>query len=112
MPRRLRLRVFPSALEDAERIVSWIREGSPQAASKFADALGESFSELQSWPRLGREVTRHQTAFGEVRVFFITRFRSYAIFYAVEPETILVLSVVHAVAIRSQSAMPRPGKTS
>lgn len=106
MARRLRLRVFPRAIDDVESILRYIRQDSPSASERFRLEVGHTFSILQSAPRIGRAVTEHQSDFAEVRRYFPRRFRKYIVFYAVESEQITILRVVHGAMIRVADSMP------
>ena len=106
MAGRLRLRVLPTALDDAESILRHIQRDSPTSSERFCLELGRAFSMLQGAPRLGRSVSEHQRRYAEVRRYLPRKFRKYVIYYAVEPGQIIILRVMHGAMVRSAGVMP------
>lgn len=106
MARRLQLRVLPAAIDDAESVIRHIGADSPANAELFRTALGETFSFLQRLPRAGASVTEHQSHFSEVRRYTPRKFRTYLVFYAIEPGRIIILRIVHGAIIRKSGSMP------
>lgn len=106
MPARFRLRIHPTALDDAQRIILYFRIDSPANAERFRQTLGDAFSSLQNAPGLGAPCTEYQTLFAEVRRYMPKKYRKYLIFYAVEPTEIVILRIMHGSRVRAAGSMP------
>jgi addiction module RelE/StbE family toxin len=90
------------ALSDLENIRDYIRGDSEYYAARFVERIIEAIENLERFPEMGRSVPEVE---GENARELL--FRNYRIVYRVEPERILVLTVIHASRDLSQRR-PKP----
>ena len=88
----MELKYSEDALNDLDQILDFIAEDSPVRALKFIDRLKSSIELLVAFPALG--VSCQSKGISEdCRVMI---FESYLIFYIVNVEKILILSIINA----------------
>ena len=85
----MRLRWTPDAAEDLYRIVRYIQQNNPTAASRVADALVDGCERLLRFPRAGRTGRREGT-----REFVLTGL-PYIVVYRIADEVVEVLRIYH-----------------
>lgn len=109
--RRLKLRVHEDAIADAASIAERIGYHNESACLKFQSVLAESFSRLQSMPRIGRQIPASPLLFEELRVYPLPRFRNFLVFYSVGPEHIVIVRILHGATRHTRDALPQPRPT-
>ena len=85
------LRLLPDAQDDVARAVAWHESQRAGRGQACADAIEAAFRSIESFPRIGTEVTP-AVAGREVRRFVVQRF-PYVVFYEVNGDDVLVLAV-------------------
>ena len=91
----MKLRFTRQALRDLEDIAGYLCEHNPAAALRVREALLESLKDLADFPELGRR----QSVEGVRK--YVTRRYSYLVYYAVDAETVIVLTIRHPARQRS-----------
>lgn len=90
----MKVRFTRPALDDLERIRTYIAQHDPAAASRVVTRLVERSLQLAEAPYQGRETDE-----GNVRVIVVPRFR-YFIFYTVAEEDIQITHIRHTSRLR------------
>ena len=85
----------PRAKRDLIEQAAYIAQDSPRAADRFLQAAEDAFAQLAEMPGMGRRWSLSVPGFEDVRVWPITRFRNYLIFYRPIDDGIEVLHVFH-----------------
>jgi plasmid stabilization system protein ParE len=52
------VKLLPSALEDLQRLVAFLRDEDPQAAAETARIIFDALRVLEKWPLIGRSIQR------------------------------------------------------
>lgn len=78
---------------DLQIAARYIRRDNPQAARVFFEAAYDSFEFLARNPGLGRK--RPDLGFPDVRVWRISGFRRYLVFYRELPDQVQIWRVLH-----------------
>ena len=86
----MRLRYSPRSIEDLENIRHYIAEDNPKAAWVVASFIRRSIRTLEEFPYQGRATARES-----VRRLVVTNY-PYLVYYRVNDEGVLVLTVLHA----------------
>jgi toxin ParE1/3/4 len=73
----------------------WIIEENPEAAIKFVESVESSFSLLEKNPEIGRSLATFSRRLIGVRIWKVSNFEKYLIFYRPIEEGIEVLDVIH-----------------
>jgi toxin ParE1/3/4 len=85
-----------SALRDLDKASSYIqRQSGPERAIQFLRNAEITFSKLASRPRLGAIYENADSQFQDLRVFSVSRFKNYLVFYRPIDDGIEVLRVLH-----------------
>jgi toxin ParE1/3/4 len=83
------------AENDLAHIVDTISEANPKAAVRFAKAVRAAASKLAVFPEMAGLWESPDSSLDGVRVWPMTRFRRYLIFYRPTNDGVLILRVVH-----------------
>lgn len=84
------------AQQDIDEHADYIARDRPLSALEFVDAVEGAFARLADMPELGSPRAFHQTRLAGIRMWPVTGFRNYLIFYRVVDESIQVLRILHA----------------
>ena len=79
------------ALIDLESIWDFIKRDSEYYASQFIGQIINSVESLKTFPKMGRNVPESESE--NIRELL---FNNYRIIYQVEPERVLILTIIHA----------------
>jgi plasmid stabilization system protein ParE len=52
------VKLLPSALEDLQRLVAFLRDEDPEAAAETARIIFDALRVLEKWPLIGRSIQR------------------------------------------------------
>jgi toxin ParE1/3/4 len=85
----------PQAWQDALEIVDYIGTDNPEAASRFVPALEETCEKLVALPGMGSVRNFGRKGLKDVRIFPVTGFESYLIFYTASGKSMKVIRVLH-----------------
>jgi toxin ParE1/3/4 len=85
----MKLRFTRRALQDLEEIAAYLRDKNPAAAIRVRGAILESLRDIGDFPTIGRR----QNLEGVRK--YVTRNPPYLIYYAVDADAVVVLSVRH-----------------
>ena len=85
----------PQARPDLVEIAAHIAEYNEDAASRFLEAAAQAFMTLAPFPGMGARREFRNPKLAGMRVWPITRFRNYVIFYLPTKRGIRVLRVIH-----------------
>ena len=86
------------ALIDLESIWDFIKRDSEYYASQFIGQIINSVESLKTFPKMGRNVPESESE--NIRELL---FNNYRIIYQVEPERVLILTIIHAARNLSQA---------
>lgn len=95
MPKKSRtfqVRIQRGAVDDLDRIYSYIREDSPNRARRFLATLKSKITGLRRFPHRGSRARILDLRGTEIRFL---EHRKYLIFYVVEGSDVIVLHVAH-----------------
>jgi toxin ParE1/3/4 len=89
---------FPLAAQDLADIAVYLAEesGSDDLVFRFLDAAEASFEQLAAMPEMGATREYLDPALASVRMWRITGFESYLVFYRPVPNGIEIIRVLHA----------------
>jgi toxin ParE1/3/4 len=90
------VRVRPLADTEIDAITDYIACDNPKAALRFLDALHKSFDQLSAHPGIGSRRNAHLPMLGGLRMWPISNFEKYLIFYIERPHYIDVLRILHS----------------
>jgi toxin ParE1/3/4 len=95
---RSRVDKRPQAIRDLADIAVYLsqKSGIDHLAFRFLDAAESSFEQLAAMPEMGLKREYHNPALADVRMWRITDFESYLIFYRPAQNGIDVIRVLHA----------------
>jgi plasmid stabilization system protein ParE len=95
--RNLPVRFTGLAEEDLDQIEDYIAAHDPAAATRVRTAIVQQSLELGKVPEQGMALKEPKSdQESGVRLWPVSRYRSYLILYRVEPEQIRVLRILHA----------------
>jgi toxin ParE1/3/4 len=86
----------PQAWQDALDIVRYIASDNPDASARFVPALEATCAQLVALPGMGSVRNFVQAELQGVRVFPVTGFEHYLIFYSTTRRHVRVLRILHA----------------
>lgn len=81
--------------EDLPDIYAFIARDDPAAAERVLDAVEQTFDQLARHPDSGVPFPTRNPKLQALRMFPVTGFHDYLVFYRVEPETIRIIYVTH-----------------
>lgn len=90
------VRVRPLADTEIDAITDYIACDNPKAALRFLDALQKTFDELSAHPGIGSRRYAHLPMLVGLRMWPISTFEKYLIFYIERPHYIDVLRILHS----------------
>jgi toxin ParE1/3/4 len=85
----------PRAQRDLDEIASYLQQDSPNVAIRFLERAEETFALLASMPRMGRRYLSEHARLQDLRVWSVSGFDSYRIFYRPIDGGIEVVRVLH-----------------
>lgn len=85
----------PQAERDIEECFVYIAEDDLDTGVYFLAAVEDSLERLAEFPHLGKQRTFTDKRFQNIRMWRVTGFESYLIFYRVEESAIEVIRVLH-----------------
>jgi toxin ParE1/3/4 len=89
--------VFPKADRDLDDAADYlVNEGGLEVGLSFLAEAQETFDLLANQPGMGWQCRLKKPALGSVRVFRVTRFERFLIFYRPARECIEILRVLHS----------------
>jgi toxin ParE1/3/4 len=90
--------VLPKADRDLDDASDYLvnESGGLEVGLSFLAAAQETFDLLASQPAMGWQCRLKNPALDSVRVFRVTRFEKFLIFYRLAPECIEILRVLHS----------------
>ena len=91
----LPLRLFPLARQDIVETADYIAHDSLDAALRFLDAAENTFDQLTMMPELGACCGFKRADALETRVWPISGFRNYLVFYRVHHARLEIIRVLH-----------------
>lgn len=92
----LKVLKLPQAERDLEECFVYIAEDSLGIGIKFLDAFEKSVEQLAEFPFMGKVLELKNNELREMRVWHVTGFNVYLIFYTPRPQTIEIVRVLHA----------------
>lgn len=84
------------AQQDIDAHANYIAHERPRSALAFVDAVEQDFARLAAMPGLGSPRAFQQTRLAGIRMWPVTGFPNYLIFYRVVDDLLQVLRVLHA----------------
>jgi len=84
----MRCEFHPEALEEYEQAALWYARRDPELASRFVLEVERAIDQILEAPRRGRVIDQ------DVRRC-LTRLFPYGILYTLEPESVLIVAVMH-----------------
>lgn len=89
------LHLHAIAQRDLSQAADFIRQDSPRSALRFLRAARATFERLLDFPEIGTAYESATPEFAGLRVFPISGFENYLLFYRLMPDGIEVLRVLH-----------------
>ena len=86
----------PEAWDDMRTIVAYIATDNPDAAERFVPALEETYAQLVALPGMGSVRQFRRKDLHGVRIFPVTGFEHYLLFYTALGTHVKVLRILHA----------------
>ncbi len=86
----------PQAERDIEECFVYIGSGNLDAALRFLDAIEDSLETISENPLIGSPREFYNIGDKNLRMWLVTGFENYEIFYLVEDEIIDVVRVLHS----------------
>lgn len=83
------------AVQSINDQTDWIIEENPDAALRFVESVESSFSFLEKNPEIGRSLRTFSRRLAGVRIWRVSNFEKYLIFYRPIVEGVEVLDVIH-----------------
>lgn len=93
---KLALFLLPKAEEDIEEHCSFIARNSVEKALDFDRAVFESFDQLCVHPQIGSRYISGDRRLIDMRMWFVTEFPKYLIFYRAYGNYVEVVRVLHS----------------
>ncbi len=90
-----RAELSPAAQSDLQEAFAYLSGENPLFGERFLEAARAAFDRLVDHPELGASRPHRSRRLGGVRMWPITGFATWLVFYLVEEERILVLRVLH-----------------
>lgn len=81
--------------DDLPGIYAFIAKDNPAAAERVLDAVEETFLQIARHPECGMFFRTRKAKQQGLRMFPVSRFQNYLVFYRDEKESVRVLYVVH-----------------
>ena len=93
------------AVSDLTGIYDYIARDSEQYANRFVQKIFDSVEQLQQFPELGRRVRESDDELIRELIY-----QNYRIIYRIEPDRVLVLTVLHG-GRNLEQMQPKPWET-
>jgi toxin ParE1/3/4 len=90
-----RLEILPRARMDILEQARYLGRQSPGAPTRFFKALDATFTRLARSPRVGARWDRPVAGAEELRVWPVSRFRTFLVFYRPTQDGIQIVRVLH-----------------
>jgi toxin ParE1/3/4 len=84
------------ARQDIDEHADYIAQDRPLSALEFVDAIERDVARLADMPELGSPRAFQHTRLVGIRMWLVTGFRNYLLFYRVVGDALQVLRVLHA----------------
>lgn len=92
----LKILKLPQAERDIEECFVHIDEDNLEIGLKFLDAFEKSVEQLAEFPFLGKALELKNDEFREMRIWHVTGYDVYLIFYIPSQQAIEIVRVLHA----------------
>jgi toxin ParE1/3/4 len=86
----MKVRFTRTAAAEIGEIFSYIARDNPKAAATVLEQIDRTIARLAKYPEIGH--LKHEPA---VRMLPVGRFRQYLVFYTIESDQVVILSVRH-----------------
>ena len=93
--KKTRIFISKRAEQDTEEITLYLALDNPPAETKFREALESTYTLLSTMPDMGSTRDYHNPRISHLRMFPITKFENFLIFYRSTEEEILIVRVLH-----------------
>ena len=90
------IRVRPRADADIDECAAYIARDNPDAALRFLDAIEQALATLAEQPAMGSPRYAHLPMMEGLRMWVVSGFENYLMFYIDRPHFIDVVRVLHA----------------
>ncbi len=90
------IEVYPDAKKDLREIAEYIATDNPSTAFRFLEAAKKTFLKLNEMPQIGRSFRFYHPDLHDIRVFPVSGFEKFLIFYRPLVGGIAVIHVLHS----------------
>jgi toxin ParE1/3/4 len=90
-----RIIVERAAEDDLFESTAYIQSNNPAAAQRFVQAVRDTFERLADYPEMGRRYQTTHPRLQELRIWRVSGFENYLIFYRTSEDTLFIERVLY-----------------